>query len=344
MDLLEAMVSASGTSAMPPSSLTSSVKSSEPPSLLGHLGTECASTFAQELSKLDSPIHDMQLETKIWNFISAVVSNKQQGMSILLLRGETLLGGLGGGNTTQTTKRHGSILTTALDELSNTEMIDKQPERALAMLETVALSQNYWSLAMDDMGRHPKFLNAMVKYIETFSVDHLAVTTKSNKVAVVAYIAQILAMHIHTKRASSSRHEPGFIDRLTKSSTLRFYLEHGVKITGYRPSLHGHLNKNFEDKWPGLGLMKLKKTKLRRKVYGTGYFYDLNLAGQVLGFDKFWESTGKTSTPGKSNSGNGYKGEVEQANLNLSLIDSQVVCSNKHYIYSLDPQYFHIGS
>lgn len=327
MDLLEAIVVASGSNQASP----------EPPSLLGHLGTGCSNAFTQVLAGLDSPTHDLQLETAIWNFISAVVSNKQQGLSILLLRGETLLGRFGGkGNITTSAngKKPGSILTVALDALSQPKMIDMQPEYTLSMLEAVALSQNYWSLAMEDLGQHPKFISSLVKYIETFHEEFQpqdtkeVLTTKANKVAAVAYIAQIIAMFIHTKRASSSRHEPGFISQLLNPKTLKYYFDHGVRITNYRRSLHGQLEKNFGIKWPGLGLMKLKKTKLKKKVYGPGYFYDLELAGQLLGFDKFWEDNGTRRARANSNGDSkGYKEEVELANLNLSLIDSQVVCS-----------------
>ena len=338
------MISAAGSShSVATGSTSHNTQASEPPSLLGHLGTECANVFAQVLSRLDSPVHDIQLETGIWNLISAVVSNKQQGMSILLLRGEISVGPFGVNKNKLTTackdgeKNHGSILTVALDELSDLKMIESQPERALPMLEAIALSQNYWSLAMDDLGRHPEFLSTVVKFIKPFNVelnpsDKESLVIKCNKIAVVAYMAQILGMHIHTKRSSSSRHEPGFISQLLDPNTLKYYFQHGVQITGYRSSLHSHLGRNFEDKWPGLGLMKLKKTKLKKKVYGTNYFYDLELAGQLLGFDRFWAESGAWKTKlapdtGKSNAvASGYKEEVEQANLNLSLIDSQVVC------------------
>lgn len=327
VDLLEAMVVASGSNQTSP----------EPPSLLGHLGTECANAFTQMLAGLDSPTHDLQLETAILNFISAVVSNKQQGLSILLLRGETLMGRFGGKDSATVPadgKKPRSILTVALDKLSDPKLINMNPERALSMLEAVALSQNYWSLAMEDLGQHPRFISSLIKYMETFNEEFQpqdakeVLTTKANKVAAVAYIAQIIAMFIHTKRASSSRHEPGFISQLLNPKTLKYYFNHGVRITNYRRSLHGQLEKNFGIKWPGLGLMKLKKTKLKKKVYGPGYFYDLELAGQLLGFDKFWEDNGVRKARANPNGdSNGYKEEVELANLNLSLIDSQVVCN-----------------
>lgn len=333
------MITASGAKGSTIPDFTSSIRSSEPPSLLGHLGTECANAFVQVLTKLDSPNHDLQLETSIWKFISAVVSNKQQGLSILLLRGETLLGrsedksGKSNPDPKNGAKKPTSILTIALDELSSYNMIDQQPERALAMLETVSLSQNYWSLAMEDMGHHTKFLSTFVQYIESFNVEFNpsdskeVLTTKSNKVAVVAFIAQILAMHMHTKRSSSSRHEPGFISRLLNPKTLDYYFKNGVQITNYRASLHDHLEKNVRDKWPGLHLAMLVRTKLNERKYGPGFSYDLGLAGKLLGFDKSWESNGteKSRANSASKKCNGYKEEVEQANINLSIIDSQVV-------------------
>ncbi|KAL7271823.1 hypothetical protein RUND412_005392 [Rhizina undulata] len=301
LELLEILVIASG-----------STNEGEPPSLLGHLGTDCASHLAVLLVNQDKPFDDLVLETRIWGFVSAVVSNKQQGMSILLLCGETLWnGGMKGKDKKVKSK---SILSAALDALSD---IDKLPSaRALAMLETVTLAQNFWSLAMEDLGRHPTFLPGITKHVENLNVEFLPadskaiITEKSNKVVVAAHIAQILAMHLHSRRPSA-RDQTFFAKLIPK---LRFYYEKAVKISGYRASLHIHLQKNFEEKWSGLGLMKFKKTRIRRMEYGPNYVYDMGLIGKVLSFDPSWD--------GRSD---GYSSEVQQANLNLSLVDSQVV-------------------
>lgn len=299
LELFESLVVASGTA------------TTEPPSLLGHLGAECASHFATVLRSLDRPIDDELLESRIWGFVSAVVSNKQQGLSILLLRGETLWKGLLSARDKQPKK---SLISVALDSLSD---IDKLTAgKALAMLEAMALSQNFWSLAMEDLGKHPRFAKAIISHVESLNIEFLPadskeiITEKANKVAVAACVAQLLAMHLHSRQPSTRA--PDFVRDLIPK--LRFYFEKAVKISGYRASLHGHLQKNFEEKWPSLTLMKLKKTRLRRREYGAQYFYDMELAGRVLGFD-----------PGWGGRADGYASEVEQANLNLSLVDSQVV-------------------
>lgn len=299
LKILESLVIASGTA------------TTEPPSLLGHFGADCASHFATVLGNLDRPLGDEILESRIWGFVSAVVSHKQQGLSILLIRGETLWQGGLNGRDKEPKK---SLLSVALDSLSEREQIPAM--KALAMLEAVALAQNFWSLAMDDLGRHPKFLPGIMKQVESLTVEFLPadskeiLTDKANTIAVVAQIAQILAIHIHSRRPSSS--DGTFFRRLVPK--LRFYFEQAVTITGYRPSLHGHLQKNFEEKWSGLTLQKLRKTKLQRKAYGTDFYYDMSLAGKVLSFDPSWGGRA-----------DGYAREVEQANLNLSLVDSQVV-------------------
>lgn len=277
---------------------------------MGHLGGDCANHFVTLLSALDKPYQDDDVETRIWSFISAVVSNKQQGMSILLLRGEALRQG----GKSRAVKNK-SMLSICFDALQD---IDQLPvEKTLAMLEMVSTAQNFWTLAMDDLGKHPKFLSVLTKHIENFTIEFLPadskelITQKACKIAVAAYIARILALYLHSRRPSEKDNE--FFKQLLPR--LNFYFAQAVKISGYRSSLHTHLQKNFEEKFPGVKLAQFKKTRLRRTVYGADAVYDMALGDKVLGFD-----------PGWSGRSDGYRSEVEQANLNLSLVQTQVVC------------------
>jgi nuclear pore complex protein Nup188 len=195
--------------------------------------------------------------------------------------------------------------------------IDRLPvEKTLGMLEMVSTAQNFWSLAMDDVGKHPKLLPALTKHVEHLTIEFLPsdskeiITEKACKIAVAAYISKILALFMHS-RPPSERDQEFFAKLLPQ---LNFYFEKAVKIGGYRPSLHLHLQKNFEEKWPGIKLIQLKKTRLRRTIYGPNAVYDVELGDKILGFD-----------PGWAGRPDGYRNEVEQANLNLSLVQTQVV-------------------
>ncbi|CAZ84016.1 unnamed protein product [Tuber melanosporum] len=310
LGIFESLVAASGTT------------QSEPPSLLGHLGADCASHFTAVLGTLDKPFDDEHLEARIWGFVSAVLSTKQQGLSILLLRGETLWqGGLNGRD--KGSKR--SLISVALDSLSEIDKISST--KSLAMLEAVALAQNFLSLAMDDLGKHSKFLPAITRFVEAQTIEFLPadskeiLTEKAIRVAVAAHIAQLLAIHLHSRRPSSR--DGTFFRQLIPK--LKYYFDQAATISGYRASLHVNLRKNFEEKWPGLTLLKLRKTTLQRKSYGIDYFYDMSLAGKVLSFDPCWDSRA-----------DGYANEVEQANLNLSLVDSQVVLLRAWKLLSME--------
>lgn len=300
LELLETMVKAAGL-----------FSEEEPPSLLGFLGSTCANHFVTMLATVDKPYQDVTIETRIWEFVSAVVSNKQQGMSILLLRGETLRQG---NNATMRPVKSRSMLSVCLEGL---EEIGRLPvEKTLAMLEMVSMAQNFWSLAMDDLGKHPKFLSTITKHVETVMVEFLPadsveiMTQKAYTIAIAGHIARILALYFHARRPSEKDQE--FFKQLLPR--LNFYFERAVKVSGYRRSLHTQLAKNFEEKWGGVKLSQIKKTRLRRQEYGVDAIFDVELGTKVLGFDPSWNGARS----------DGYKKEVETANVNLSIVQTQV--------------------
>ncbi|TGZ82085.1 hypothetical protein EX30DRAFT_318069 [Ascodesmis nigricans] len=312
--------------------LTSLIKASgsyseEPPSLLGFLGSQCANHFVTLLSTVDRPYQDVAIETRIWEFVTAVVSNKQQGMSILLLRGETLRQSNGASIAQPQKKR--SMLSVCLDGL---EEIGRLPvEKALAMLEMVSTAQNFWSLAMDDLGKHPKFLNTITNHVQSITIEFLPadsseiMTQKAYTIAVAGVIARILALYFHSRRPSEKDME--FFHKLLPK--LELYFKRAVQITGYRPSLHAHLAKNFEEKWGGVKLSQIKKTRLARREYGIDAMYDVELGSKVLGFDPGWDRRP-----------DGYRSEVEQANINLSLIQTQVDLSQAWELLAMELCHF----
>lgn len=288
------------------------VSGEEPPSLLGHLGSECANHFVRVISDIEIPSTD--LEIRVWKFISAILSNKQQGMSILLLRGETVaFNGFSSTRQKRKARTQQSILNTAIEAL--TDIKNLSTTRALVMLETVALAQNFWSLCMEDLGRHPHLFDSLLDYCKTFSNEPLPADSnevteqKANKYAILAYIVELVALYLHS-RTSKSR-DPAFFKKVTGS--LGYLFENGVKVSGYRASLHGFLKENISAKWPTFDLTDLKKSRLRTRIYGTQYLYDIEFGGKILGFHPSWEQTG-----------NSFRKELESANANLSLIDAQV--------------------
>ena len=61
----------------------------QPPSLLGYLGQRPAKWFLDLLTLLDEPLCDSEYDISVWDFLSAIVSQRQQWFAIYLLTGKT---------------------------------------------------------------------------------------------------------------------------------------------------------------------------------------------------------------------------------------------------------------
>ena len=147
--------------------ITSASKdSSEPPSLLGYLGTKTSKNFLQVLADLDKPLCRQVCTTAIWQFLAVIVSNRQQWFANYLLTGL-------GSNHAMKTKAGGKepkalarpLLESALDALSSMSTIFKAD--ALAMLDFVALAQNFWPWATYSSTKHAAFIKSIIEYVGT---------------------------------------------------------------------------------------------------------------------------------------------------------------------------------
>jgi nuclear pore complex protein Nup188 len=124
-------------------------------------------------------------------------------------------------------------------------------------------------------------------------------------------IVDICAMSV---RHHSQAGDNSFTKKL--SPHLSYLMENGVSAPSYNVSLHNNLRKNIEAKFPSCSLSKFKHTSLKRHPLGRTFYYDIEVAGKVLGFDPSWVGKG----------GQGFAEEVARANVNLSLVQAQVVC------------------
>ncbi|KZF19660.1 putative nucleoporin [Xylona heveae TC161] len=286
----------------------------EPPSLLGHLGPERAKTFLSVLSALDRPLDDIELEIAIWNLLSAVVSNRQQWFAIYLLTGSTPRESLKGKDTGAASKpsRDKPLLTVALDSL--TRLHDLPPHKAIAMLEFVALAEDSWPWAMAEIQRHSGFLGAISDFAAGLAPFKALNDTKTtlndcNQVKMASYVAEVLAMYLHHSR------QLGDISfGKTLASKMNFFAENAVRNPSYNASLHSNLRRNFEKKFRSCKLQNFKRTLLQKRSFGRDYFYDLGMASKMLDFEPSWKGTNHQ----------GFAGEVARANINMSVVESQI--------------------
>lgn len=293
--------------------ISASASKGEPPSLLAHLGQETSKNFLHILMQLGKPLNNDDDVIPIWQLLSAVVSNRQQWFAIYLLTGRKPRDNLT--DTAATAIAPRTLISIALDELSRIQSIPMP--RALAILEFVSLAQNYWPWAMKDVSNKSNFITSLSDYVSGF--EALAASANSERsvegalqARIAAYIAEILAMHLYHSRQLGNL--APVKDILPK---LKYFTRCAVAPPAYNTSLQSNLKRNLEARYPGCNLQNFKRTRLEPRILGQDYFYDIELANKMLCFHQAW----------KGKKGDGIIQELSKANINLSVVDAQIVCS-----------------
>ncbi|OTB20828.1 hypothetical protein K445DRAFT_313314 [Daldinia sp. EC12] len=299
IELLEALVISSGKS------------TGEPPSLLGYLGPQTSRSFLQLLSTLDKPFDQAQDVNAIWRFFSTIVRNRQQWMANCLLTGKTPRDAKNG--TSQAAEpSSSSVLTSALDRLSSISEIEES--EVLSILDFITSAQNFWPWTIFTLQKNTNFLTELRKFVRDLKPS--SITSKSNvlractEARIAAYIAEIFAMQLfHLRQIGQA---DAFAKELTRD--LDYFLRDGVAVSGYNRGLQVNFARNFSNQYPGCTLDNFKRTLLEPRSLGVGFYYALGFADRLLAFDPGWV--------GPRN--NGFRGEMEKANANLSLVDAQI--------------------
>jgi nuclear pore complex protein Nup188 len=293
----------------------------EPPSLLGHLGPRTAKNFLSVLSQLDEPVRVLDIQTNVWNLLSAVVTCKQQWFSLYLLTGSTPREAMRTKSDTTPQSRNKALLTRALDALTNMSLPEKHItslpwELYTAMLEFVSSAQNNWSWAMGDLRKQKDFIQKLLAFLKWMAKQPRTLKTSAeqlersyqNRFASLA--CEMIAMYLHGSRQ---------VDDITVLkdvvSSLGYLEDNALELPSYNDSLHGNLKQHIEKHFPGVTLANLKRTNLYPESFGRKFFYDIDLANRLLGFDSRWSGPRE---------GTGFSNEVEKANFNLGLVESQV--------------------
>ncbi|KAF1849381.1 uncharacterized protein K460DRAFT_415759 [Cucurbitaria berberidis CBS 394.84] len=305
----------------------------EPPSLLGHLGPRTAKNFLSVLSVLDEPLRIVEIQTNVWNLLSAVVTCKQQWFSLYLLTGNTPRESLRSKADTAPNSRNKALLTRALDALSSLTLPEKETNDIpwplyTAMLEFVSSAQNNWSWAMGDLRQRKDLIQKLLAFLKWMAKQskqprhNAEILERSYQNRFASLACEVIAMYLHSSR------QVGDITALKDVVPSLGYLEEAaLDLPSYNVSLHGYLKQNLERQYPGVSLANLKRTTLYPESFGRTFFYDTELAQQLLGFDSKWSGPRE---------GTGFANEVEKANYNLGLVESQVLLLQGWKLLSLE--------
>ncbi|KAI2469022.1 nucleoporin subcomplex protein binding to Pom34-domain-containing protein [Annulohypoxylon bovei var. microspora] len=299
IELLEALVISAGKS------------TGEPPSLLGYLGPQTSRSFLQLLSTLDRPFDQAQEVNAIWRFFSTIVRNRQQWMANCLLTGKTPRDAKNG-NGKLTEASSSSVLASALERLVSISKIEGS--EALSILDFITSAQNFWPWTIFTLQKNTNFLTELRSFVRDLKPSSITSKTNTlqacNDARIAAYVAEIFAMQLfHLRQIGQAG---TFASELTRD--LDYYLRDGVAVSGYNRGLHVNFARNFSNQYTGCTLDNFKRTLLEPRSLGVSFYYSIGFADKMLGFDSGWV--------GPRN--NGFRSEMEKANVNLSLVDAQI--------------------
>lgn len=287
----------------------------EAPSLLGYLGPHISRSFLQTISQLDKPFERPAVSKKTWKFFSTIMRNGQHWMANCLLTGKTPREALGSEGKLSKLAPD-SILRTALTRLRSIRILSTS--ETLAILDLLTSAHNFWQWTVFASQEDNSCLAELRAYVR--QLKSASVTAKTNpsqacaEARIAAYIAEALAMHLFHLRKTGREEE--FAQELV--SDIDYYLREGVTVSGYNSSLHANFAKNFSKQYPGFSLESFQRTLLIPRELGDEYYYALDLADKMLKFDPGWVGPRER---------NGFRHEMAAANLNLSLVDTQIVRS-----------------
>lgn len=287
--------------------------SGEPPSLLGHLSQHISRSFIQIVSRLDRPYDRMLEALAMWKFFSIVMRNRQQWMASCLLTGKTPREAIKADSKTSKISSD-SVLTTALEKI---RAIDMTPSgEMMAVMDFFTSVQNYWPWTIFALQQEEPFLPSLRTYARNLKAPSVVLKSDASEAAyqarIAAYIAETFAMQLYHLR-QTGRHEK-FANEVVND--VDYFLRNGVQVADYNASLHANFAKNFSNRYPGCSIDDFKRTTLVARDIGPQYFYDLETAEALLGYDSAW-------VPRRG--ANGFKYEMQTANLNLSLVEAEVV-------------------
>lgn len=284
----------------------------EPPSLLGYLGPQISRSFIQIVSQLDKPFDHVPEVISMWKFFSTIMRNRQQWMANCLLTGKTPREALKG-DSKSTKLSPDSVLATALAKL---RAISTTPsEEIMAVLDFFTSVQNYWPWTVFALQKEAPFLADLRSYAHALKAPSVVSKNDAKEAGyqarIAAYIAETFAMQLYHLRQMGQQEK--FANEVVND--LDYFLRNGVQVSEYNASLHANFSKNFSKRYPGCSADDFKRTVLIPRDLGTQYFYALDFAEAVLNYDSAWVGPKK----------NGFRHEMETANLNLSLVEAEVV-------------------
>ncbi|RMZ91690.1 hypothetical protein DV736_g1054, partial [Chaetothyriales sp. CBS 134916] len=279
-------------------------------SILGHLGAASTVAWVDILRHLAEKPQRPIKPTVPWDIYSSLVTQEQQWIAIALITGAPP-GPHNKEHTRPKLQTQGKpYLQRALNTLSKPSAV--HPRELASLLGFLLEAQRNWPSVSDSIAAESALIPALVEWICRRDISNKQEVEQALHNNVAALVTELAVLHFH--RLIMLRNERAFTAFIP---LLNWLAENGVAVAAYNTSLHTNLKKNFSMKYPTLEIDYFRSSGLIRHPYGEDYLYDLELADKLIGDNPFWKSPGSGAQS--------FRAEFERANINLSIVDSELL-------------------
>ncbi|ODV91508.1 hypothetical protein CANCADRAFT_42155 [Tortispora caseinolytica NRRL Y-17796] len=279
-----------------------------PFSLLAYLGANHTKALITKLSAtVESDSEALSDAIAATEFLSNVVSHRQEGLTIVLLSGKNIM-------SSDQPEQHVSLFRAIESKALSGDQIS--PFLSKTLFKGIFLARNNWAALISTEAQRKNFLeSAMSKITDGCDLklkDFDTISTLINPSDVLecaAHCMRVCALEVFkASKKPSDISSKSIIDILQSRGIVKLS-EAALRINGYRASLHGNLIKNFQHKWRGFQLDLFRVSDMKQREYGQNFIYNIEWMEMPFSVDPYWPE---------------YRKEIEEANLNLSRVESQI--------------------
>lgn len=253
------------------------------PSLLSHLGTNGTQILLQSLiTDLDNDFDDYNIKVSIYDFVSAVMTGDQEGLSVLLLGVRDIVDNL----TKEGSSKHDQSLIKVLKK--NIKNIKYLPDSvALHLVDAMGLVINSWS-SLHTLTEDDEFIDELINRIkipvneQPKLVDEYIENCYNLKL--VSKIAEVLALYLFSSKNNK------YIEKIGKFLTeFKKHMEGFFTIKSYHSKLHDDIEEQFSSHFKPFEVSDFKCSLVKRNRYGVSTIYNLTVMEGMFKFSPHWQ-------------------------------------------------------
>lgn len=250
------------------------------PSLLSHLGRNNTQILLNSIiTDLENDFEHYNIKVAIYDFISAVMSGDQEGLSVLLLGVRDIVDNL----TKDDHNKNDAAADNSLIKIlrNNVKNIEYLPDSvALHLVDSMVLVMNSWSSinsgASGSDSEELEYITQLINKANSTVNENLKTVddyiATCYRLKLISKINEVLALYLFSTKSEKIKTKiSGFLN----SSEFRAKMKQYFVMRSYHNQLHNDLESDFKAEYPNFKLSDFRCSLIKRNRYGITTVYNL---------------------------------------------------------------------